>query len=287
LHGQSLRVVVSSRKKEFAMIKVVVAGAAGRMGSRVINVLSSCEGILLSAAVERNGHPLLGKDVHSLAGIPSSEKPTIIIDDLVTALKGGNVLIDFTAPEATLNHVKICSDLGKPVVIGTTGFTKEQMETIYQYAQKIPCMLSPNMSIGINLCFRILSEIAKTIGNDYDMEIVEVHHHSKKDAPSATAIKMAQIIAQAVNRNLDEVGVYARKGIIGERTKKEIGIQTLRAGDIIGEHTVMFAGMGERIEITHRAHSRDTFAAGAARAAKWIISAKPGMYDMQDVLGLK
>jgi 4-hydroxy-tetrahydrodipicolinate reductase len=279
--------VVSSIKKEFAMIKVVVAGAAGRMGSRVINVLSSCDGIILSAAVERNGHPLLGQDVHSLAGIPSSEKSTIITDDLVTALKGGNVLIDFTAPEATLNHVKICSDLGKPVVIGTTGFTKEQMETIYQYAQKIPCMLSPNMSIGINLCFRILSEIAKTIGNDYDMEIVEVHHHSKKDAPSATAMKMAQIIAQAVNRNLDEVGVYARKGIIGERTKKEIGIQTLRAGDIIGEHTVMFAGMGERIEITHRAHSRDTFAAGAARAVKWIISAKPGMYDMQDVLGLK
>ena len=143
------------------------------------------------------------------------------------------------------------------------------------------------MSIGVNLCFKILDEIAKTIGEDYDMEIVEAHHRMKKDAPSGTAVKMAQVIAQAVNRNLDEVGVYARKGMIGERTKKEIGIQTLRGGDIVGEHTVMFAGKGERIELTHRAHSRDTFAAGAVRAAKWVVGKKPGLYDMQDVLGLK
>ncbi|HUL00085.1 MAG TPA: 4-hydroxy-tetrahydrodipicolinate reductase [Nitrospirota bacterium] len=269
------------------MLKVVVAGAAGRMGLRIINVLSTSEGLRLSAAVERRGHPLLGQDVNNLAGLPSREKSITITDDLVASLKDGDVLIDFTFPEATLNHVKACSNLGKPAVIGTTGFSKEQTEQMRQYAQTVPVMISPNMSIGVNLCFKILSEIAKTVGDDYDMEIIEAHHHLKKDAPSGTAMKMAQIIAQAVNRNIDEVGIYTRKGLIGERTKKEIGIQTLRAGDIVGEHTVMFAGIGERIEITHRAHSRDTFAAGAVRAAKWIVSAKPGIYDMQDVLGLK
>jgi len=269
------------------MIKVVVTGAAGRMGIRIINVLATCEGVVLSGALERSGHPLLGSDVQGLVGLPSREDIILISDDVVAALGKGDVLIDFTSPEATLAHIQVCSELGKPIVIGTTGFTKGQMEKIQQYAKSIPCMLSPNMSIGVNLCFKILSEIAKTIGNDYDMEIVETHHHSKKDAPSATAIKMGQILSQAVKRNFDEVGVYSRKGLIGERTKKEIGIQTLRAGDIVGEHTVLFAGTGERIELTHRAHSRDTFAAGAIRAVKWIVSARPGLYDMQDVLGLK
>jgi 4-hydroxy-tetrahydrodipicolinate reductase len=190
-------------------------------------------------------------------------------------------------PEASLEHIRTCAELGKAAVIGSTGFSPDQLSKLAKEVQKIPCVLSPNMSIGVNLCFKILAEVAKTIGEDYDMEIVEAHHRMKKDAPSGTAMKMAQVIAQAVNRNLDEVGVYARKGMIGERSKKEIGIQTLRAGDIVGEHTVMFAGKGERIEITHRAHSRDTFAAGAVRAAKWVVGQKPGLYDMQDVLGLK
>jgi len=269
------------------MIKAVVAGAAGRMGSRVINVLSSSEGIRLSAAIERKAHPLLGQDSCGPAGLPAGGVLTVITDDLVAALKAGDVLIDFTVPEKSLEHIKTCADLGKPLVVGTTGFSKEQMGEINKHVQNIPCVLSPNMSIGVNLCFKILAEIAKTIGDDYDMEIVEAHHRMKKDAPSGTAVKMAQVIAQAVNRNLDEVGVYARKGMIGERSNKEIGIQTLRAGDIVGEHTVMFAGKGERIEITHRAHSRDTFAAGAVRAAKWVVGKKPGLYDMQDVLGLK
>jgi 4-hydroxy-tetrahydrodipicolinate reductase len=202
-------------------------------------------------------------------------------------VKAGDVLIDFTLPEASLDHIRECAEHGKPAVVGSTGFSKEQLAEIGKYAQKIPCVVSPNMSIGVNLCFKILEEIAKTIGEDYDMEIVEAHHRMKKDAPSGTAMKMAQVIAHAVNRNLDQVGVYARKGMIGERSKKEIGIQTLRAGDIVGEHTVMFAGKGERIELTHRAHSRDTFAAGAVRAAKWVVGKKPGLYDMQDVLGLK
>jgi len=269
------------------MIKAVVTGAAGRMGSRIINVLSTSEGIRLSSAVERKGHALVGQDACGAAGVPSSGVLTVVMDDLASALKAGDVLIDFTLPEASLEHLKVCAELGKAIVIGSTGFSKEQLAIVNTYAQKVPCVLSPNMSIGVNLCFKILDEIARTIGEDYDMEIIEAHHRMKKDAPSGTAMKMAQVISQAVNRNLDEVGVYARKGMIGERTKKEIGIQTVRAGDIVGEHTVLFAGKGERIEITHRAHSRDTFAAGAVRAAKWVVGKKPGLYDMQDVLGLK
>jgi len=269
------------------MIKAVVTGAAGRMGSRIINVLSTSEGIRLAGAVERKGHPLVGQDSFGPAGIPAGGVLTVISDDLAATLKINDVLIDFTFPEASLEHIKTCAELGKPIVIGSTGFSQEQLIMVDQYVRKIPCVLSPNMSIGVNLCFKVLAEIAKTIGEDYDMEIVETHHRMKKDAPSGTAMKMAQVLAAAVNRNLDEVGVYARKGMIGERTRKEIGIQTLRGGDIVGEHTVLFAGKGERIEITHRAHSRDTFAAGAVRAAKWIIGQKPGLYDMQDVLGLK
>jgi 4-hydroxy-tetrahydrodipicolinate reductase len=269
------------------MIKAVVAGAAGRMGLRIISLLSTTEGVHLTAAAERKGHPLIGQDVRSLAGLPPDGDMVRITDDLAAALRTGDVLIDFSTPEASLDHIETCANLLKPIVIGTTGFSNDQIVKIRDFAQKIPCMLSPNMSIGVNLCFKILAEIAGTIGNDYDMEIVEAHHHLKRDAPSGTAMKMAEIIAQAVNRNLDEVGVYARKGIIGERSKKEIGIQAIRAGDIVGDHTVLFAGTGERIEITHRAHSRDTFAAGAIRAAKWIAGNRPGIYDMQDVLGLK
>lgn len=269
------------------MIKAIVTGAAGRMGSRIINVLSTSEGIRLAGAIERKGHPLAGQDACGPAGIPAGTILTLIGDDLALAFKTGDVLIDFTFPEASLEHIKICAELGKPIVIGSTGFSKEQLDLVKQYVQKIPCVLSPNMSIGVNLCFKVLDEIARTIGEDYDMEIVEAHHRMKKDAPSGTAVKMAQVLAAAVKRNLDEVGVYSRKGMIGERTQKEIGIQTVRGGDIVGEHTVLFAGKGERIEITHRAHSRDTFAAGAVRAAKWVVGKKPGLYDMQDVLGLK
>ena len=267
------------------MIKAVVTGAAGRMGSRIVNVLSTSEGITLGGALERKGQPLIGQDAGGPAGIPATGVK--ITDDLAAALRAGDVLIDFTSPEASFAHLKACAEQGRAAVIGSTGFTKEHLAEVHTYVQKVPCVLSPNMSIGVNLCFKVLAEIAKTIGEDYDMEIVEAHHRMKKDAPSGTAMKMAQVIAQAVNRNLDEVGVFARKGMIGERTKKEIGIQTLRAGDIVGEHTVLFAGKGERIELTHRAHSRDTFAAGAVRAAKWVVGKKPGLYDMMDVLGLK
>jgi len=279
--------ILPAANQECIMINAVVTGAAGRMGQRIINLLSTEEDIRLSAALERSGHPLIGQDVFPLAALPAGKQPAPIVDDLAAALKDGDVLIDFTQPAPSLASIRACAEQGKPIVVGTTGFSPEHLAEIERHAHKIPCMLSPNMSIGVNLCFKILAEIAATIGNDYDMEIIEAHHNLKKDAPSGTAMKMAQIIAQAVNRDLGKTAVYARRGMIGERSKQEIGIQTVRAGDIVGEHTVMFAGTGERIEITHRAHSRDTFAAGAIRAAKWIVNKKPGIYDMLDVLGLK
>jgi 4-hydroxy-tetrahydrodipicolinate reductase len=173
------------------------------------------------------------------------------------------------------------------MVIGTTGLTSAHLEEIKLLARQVPCVLSPNMSVGVNLLYKVIGEMAKTLGDDYDIEVIEAHHRLKKDAPSGTALKIAEVLARAVNRDLDQVGVYARKGMIGERTKQEIGIQTIRAGDIVGDHTVLFGGMGERIEVTHRASSRDTFARGALRAARWVVRQPPGLYDMMDVLGLK
>ncbi len=269
------------------MIKAVVTGAAGRMGSRIINVLSSAEGIRLSGALERKGHQLLGQDSCGPAGLPAGGVLTVITDDLAAALKTGDVLIDFTFPETSLEHLKICADLGKPMVIGSTGFTKEHLAEVAKHVQKIPCVLSPNMSVGVNVCFKALADIAKTLGQDFDVEIVETHHRMKKDAPSGTAVRMGEVVAGALGRDYRQVAKYHREGITGERTKEEIGMQTLRGGDVIGEHTVYFIGMGERIELTHRAHTRDMFARGAVRAARWVAGKKPGLYDMQDVLGLK
>ena len=269
------------------MIKAVVTGAAGRMGSRIINVLSTSEGISLSGAVERKGHPLVGQDSCGPAGIPQGGVLTFISDDLPAALGTGDVLIDFTSPGASLEHIKACAELGKPIVIGATGFSKEQLDVVNQYTGKIPCVLSPNMSVGVNVCFKVLADLAKTLGQDFDVEIVEAHHRLKKDAPSGTAVRMGEVVASALGRNYSEVANFHREGITGVRTNKEIGMQTIRGGDIVGEHTVYFIGMGERIELTHRALTRDMFARGAVRAAKWVCGKKPGLYDMQNVLGLK
>jgi len=269
------------------MLKAVVTGAAGRMGSRIINVLSTSEGIRLSGAVERKGHPLAGQDSCGPAGVPAGAVLTVISDDLRTVLKTGDVLIDFTMPEASLEHIKACAELGKPAVIGSTGFSAEQLETVRTYVQKIPCVLSPNMSVGVNVCFKVLADLAKTLGQDFDVEIVEAHHRLKKDAPSGTAVRMGEVVASALGRNYREVANFHREGITGVRKNEEIGMQTIRGGDIVGEHTVYFIGMGERIELTHRALTRDMFARGAVRAAKWVVGRKPGLYDMQDVLGLK
>ncbi|RMD58268.1 MAG: 4-hydroxy-tetrahydrodipicolinate reductase, partial [Nitrospirae bacterium] len=213
-------------------------------------------------------------------GVPISDNIEDITDDV-------DVIIDFTTPVATMNFLKRAHEVGVPIVIGTTGLGSKERDEILKATETIPCVLAPNMSVGINLLLNILQKVAETVGDDYDIEIVEAHHRLKKDAPSGTALKMAEVIADTLGRDLNKVGVYARKGNIGERSKTEIGIQTIRAGDIVGEHTVIFASYGERIEFTHRASNRDTFARGAIRAAEWVYGKSPGLYDMMDVLGLK
>ncbi|MBI4684160.1 MAG: 4-hydroxy-tetrahydrodipicolinate reductase [Nitrospirae bacterium] len=267
------------------MVRIAVAGAAGRMGSRITALSKEYPEIKLIGAFEKKGHPSIGKDIGSIIG--AGEIGLKLADNLEAIIDNADVVIDFTTPESTKENIKIASEKGKAMVIGTTGLSKDDLKEIEPLTKKIPCVIASNMSTGVNLLLKVLKDVARVLGDEYDIEIIEAHHRLKKDAPSGTALKMAQVIADAVNRNLDDVAVYARKGIIGERTKKEIGIQTVRAGDIVGEHTVIFGGLGERIEITHKASSRDTFARGALKAAIWISGKSAGLYDMQDVLGLK
>jgi 4-hydroxy-tetrahydrodipicolinate reductase len=267
------------------MIKVAVAGASGKMGGRIAALMREYEGLYLAAAFERKGHADIGKDIGVITG--TGETGIKLSEGLEAVIGDVDLVIDFTSVESTKANVKTAAAKGKAMVIGTTGFTKDDLEEVKPLLSSIPCVMASNMSLGVNLLFKILADVSRALGDDYDVEIVEAHHRMKKDAPSGTAMKMAQVIAGALGRNLDEVGVYARKGIIGERTKKEIGIQTVRAGDIVGEHTVMFGGLGERIEIAHKASSRDTFARGALKAALWLAGKPSGLYDMQDVLGLK
>ncbi len=267
------------------MIKAIVAGAAGRMGGRIIHMLEGAQDIVLAAAFEQPGHPAVGRDIGEVVGLP--KKNLAVAGSLAEVLAAGEVLIDFTTPEASLANLRQAVAAGKAAVIGTTGFHAEHLAAIRDLATKGRVVLAPNMSVGVNLMFKVVADIARVLSSGYDVEIVEAHHRLKKDAPSGTAMKLAQVIAEALQRNLDEVAVYERKGMIGQRTDAEIGIQTVRAGDIVGEHTVMFGGIGERLEIIHRAHNRDNFARGAVRAARWIVAQPPGLYDMQDVLGLK
>lgn len=267
------------------MIRIGVAGAAGKMGSRITALSREYEGLRLSAAFERPGHQAIGRDIGTVVGI--GDTGVLISDSIGNIMDACDVIVDFTSIESTKMNLKSASAQGKAMVIGTTGFSKSDLDEMRPMLTAIPCVMASNMSLGVNLLLKVLQDIARVLGDDYDIEIVESHHRLKKDAPSGTAMKMAQVIAEAVDRNLDDVAVYARKGIIGQRTKKEIGIQTLRAGDIVGEHTVLFGGLGERIEITHKASSRDTFARGALKAALWLSGKQPGLYDMQDVLGLK
>ncbi|MCE5312885.1 MAG: 4-hydroxy-tetrahydrodipicolinate reductase [Nitrospiraceae bacterium] len=267
------------------MIRLAVTGAAGRMGSRIAALSAEYEGLKLSGALERSGAPAVGKDIGMIAGL--GETGVLIKDSAQDVISSADVTIDFSSVAATLGHIEIAAANSRAMVIGTTGFEKDDLSKIKKAAEKIPVMMAPNMSVGVNLLLKVLAQISPVLADEYDIEIVEAHHRLKKDAPSGTALKMAQVIADSIKRDLDEVAVYCRKGITGERTRKEIGIQTVRAGDIVGDHTVMFGGLGERIEITHKASSRDTFARGALRAALWIVGKKPGLYDMQDVLGLK
>ena len=267
------------------MTKVIVAGAAGRMGSRLVALLTQSDALTLVGAVEGKGHRSIGKDAGEVAGC---ERTGVLIgNDLPAAMGLGDVVIDFSTPEASLAHLKIAAEHKCAMVLGTTGFSTDELDEVRMLAKSVPCVFSPNMSVGVNLMFKLLAEMAGTLGEGYDIEVIEAHHRLKKDAPSGTALKMAQVLAQATNRNLDQVGVYSRKGMIGERKPGEIGIQAIRAGDIVGEHTVLFGGIGERIEVTHRAQSRDTFAAGALRAARWVVRQPPGLYDMMNVLGLR
>ncbi|MBW2215897.1 MAG: 4-hydroxy-tetrahydrodipicolinate reductase [Deltaproteobacteria bacterium] len=267
------------------MIKAIVAGAAGRMGKRIIHMIQQNEEITLAVAFEMPDHPNIGEDAGQVAG--TGESGVRIAGSLEEVIDQGDMLIDFTAPQATLENLRAAVSQKLAMVIGTTGITGDMLEEAEALAGKIKCVLAPNMSVGVNVMFKIAGEMARILGNDYDMEILEVHHRQKKDAPSGTAIRLAQTMADTVGRDLEEVAVYERKGIIGKRTDEEIGIQTWRAGDITGEHIVMFGGIGERLELIHRAHNRDNFARGAVRAAVWVMAQPDGLYDMQDVLGLK
>lgn len=267
------------------MIRVIVTGAAGRMGGRILALAKEAGDFQIVGATERPDHPAVGQDAGEVAGMGSIGVK--VADNLPKIITGADVVMDFTTPEASTAHLRAASDAGVAIVVGTTGLRKEHLEEARRLAAKMPCVISPNMSVGVNVLFKALPGVARTLGDDYDVEIVEAHHHFKKDAPSGTALRMAQVVAEALGWDLDQVGIYGRKGIVGERPKRQIGVHTVRAGDIVGEHTVIFGGMGERVEITHRAHSRDNFARGALRAARFVVQAPKGLYDMADVLGLK
>ena len=265
-------------------VSVVVAGAAGRMGSRIVACLHDATDLRLVAALEAPGHPATGRDAGEVAGVGAMG--TSIGADAGAAIVRDRVLVEFSAPEPTLEHLRRAAEVGARAVIGTTGFTSPQRGEIGELARRTAIMLSPNMSIGVTLALQVLATMARALGDDYDVEITEIHHRFKKDAPSGTALRMAEVVAEALGRDLGAVSVYGRQGVPGERSQKEIALLSLRSGDVVGEHTVSFGTLGERLELTHRAHNRDTFARGALRAVRWIVARPPGLYTMQDVLGL-
>jgi 4-hydroxy-tetrahydrodipicolinate reductase len=255
------------------------------MGSTLVRLIHEVRAMKLVGAVESPDNPQIDKDAGEIAGVGKIGVP--IAAALAPLLKGQAVVIEFTAPAATLEHAKIAAEKNVPIVIGTTGLNPKQLDEIKKLSRKTRILISANMSLGVNLLVSLLGKVAATLGDDYDVEIVEAHHRFKKDAPSGTALAMAATIAKALKRDLDQAGVCGRKGIVGERTKQEIGLLSVRAGDIVGDHTVIFGGLGERIEFIHRAQSRETFARGALRAAQWLVQQKKGLYSMQDVLGLE
>jgi 4-hydroxy-tetrahydrodipicolinate reductase len=264
-------------------VGVIVVGAAGKMGARIIHIINETPSVKLFRAIERSDHPSVGKDIGEVIGLG---KMGVILE---SPLKkgGGDVIINFTSPQASLESLAFAKEAGLAIVIGTTGLNSEQTYKVKELSENVRCVLAPNMSVGVNVMFRIVQEVAKVLGPEYDIEILEAHHRLKKDSPSGTAVKLGELISSSIGKDFGKVGVYGRRGMVGERTKDEIGMQVIRAGDIVGEHTVLFGGIGERLEITHRAHSRDNFARGAVRAALWVVSQPNGLYDMQDVLGLK
>ena len=267
------------------MIRIAITGASGRMGRALLEATHTAEQTEVAAAIERPGSSLIGTDAGELAGI--GKLKVSIVDDIKQVTDAFDVLIDFTRPEVTLANLDACMTAGKRIVIGTTGFTDEQRQQITDAASKIGVVFAPNMSVGVNLCFKLLDLAARVMGDYTDIEVIEAHHRHKVDAPSGTALRMGEVVADALGRDLKECAVYGREGISGERDRNTIGFETIRAGDIVGEHTVMFADIGERVEITHKASSRMTFANGAVRAAAWLMQHDSGLFDMQDVLGLR
>lgn len=267
------------------MLKIAIAGAAGRMGGRISALIPEYEGLSLAGAFERPGHPDIGRDVGEVAG--AGNRGVAITEGVESVINVVDLIVDFTAPEATLANMEAAALKGKAMVIGTTGIDKAGQARINDLSSKAPCVYAGNMSLGINLLTKIVGDIARALGGDYDVEVVEAHHKMKKDAPSGTAFMLANAAADALGRDLEKDGVFERHGIIGERKKGEVGVQTIRGGDVVGEHTVMFLGMGERIEVSHRVSNRDTFARGALKAAQWLSGKGPGHYNMQDVLGLR
>ncbi len=266
------------------MLRIAVVGASGKMGLCLIKAALLSEATELTVAISRTGKSAIGKDAGELAGVGSTN--VSIVADLASVVDQFDVLIDFTRPEASMGYIETCRKAGKKIVIGTTGYSDEQKAIINEAAKDVAIVLAPNMSVGVNLSLKLLEMTAKVMGDYTDIEVIEAHHRYKVDAPSGTALRMGEVIANTLGRDLKDCAVYGREGDTGERDRKTIGFSTIRAGDIVGEHTVMFADEGERIEITHKASSRMTFANGAIRAATWLEKKPKGLYDMQDVLGL-
>ena len=266
------------------MTRIAITGAAGRMGRSLIEACQQTAGVDVTVALEHPDSSLLGSDAGDLVGI--GKLGVLIGADLAAVSDDFDVLIDFTRPEPTLANLQVCRQAGRRMVIGTTGFSEEEKTQIKAAAQDIAVVFAPNMSVGVNVCLKLLDMAARVLGDEVDVEVIEAHHRHKVDAPSGTALRMGEVVAAALGRDLKDCAVYGREGHTGERDRKTIGFETIRAGDIVGDHTVLFAGIGERIEITHKASSRMTFANGAVRAAGWLMAQETGLFDMQDVLGL-
>jgi 4-hydroxy-tetrahydrodipicolinate reductase len=267
------------------MTRIAITGAAGRMGRSLIEAVHNTEGLELTVALEHPDSTLLGSDAGELTSLGRLD--VALGADLAAVSDKFDVLIDFTRPEPTLANLAICRAAGRRMVIGTTGFSEAQKLEIAAAAHDIGIVLAPNMSVGVNLCLKLLDMAARVLGDEVDIEVIEAHHRHKVDAPSGTALRMGEVVAAALDRDLASCAVYGREGNTGERDRRTIGFETIRAGDIVGDHTVLFAGTGERVEITHKASSRMTFANGAVRAAGWLMAHPTGLFDMQDVLGLK
>ncbi len=267
------------------MIRIAVTGVAGRMGKTLVEAIANHSGVVLAAALERPDSSLVGADAGELAGL--GRNGVAVAADLAAVIDDFDVLIDFTVPAASVVNARLCAEHGKRLVLGTTGFNDEQKAVIADAATRIALCQASNFSTGVNLCFKLLDMAARVLGDDVDIEIYEAHHRHKIDAPSGTALSMGEVVANALGRDLRQVAVYGREGQTGARERDTIGFATVRAGDIVGDHTVMFAADGERVEISHKASSRMSFARGAVRAAHWLATRPPGRYDMQDVLGLR